>query len=67
MIPYGQHWLDQGDIDSVVEVLKFGPITQGQKVNEFGAALARYSGSNRGIKWNRRFASGGESAWDWPW
>jgi len=39
-IPYGRHCLDEDDIQAVVEVLENGPITQGQKVEEFGQALA---------------------------
>jgi UDP-4-amino-4,6-dideoxy-N-acetyl-beta-L-altrosamine transaminase len=49
LITYGQHWLDDNDIDAIVEVLKLGPITQGQKSKQFGAALAKYSGSLHGI------------------
>ena len=42
-IPYGRHFLDEDDIQAVVEVLENGPITQGQKVEEFGQALADYT------------------------
>ena len=37
-IPYGRHFLDEDDIQAVVEVLENGPITQGQQVEEFGQA-----------------------------
>ena len=48
-IPYGLHYLDEDDIQAVVEVLKNGPITQGQKVEEFGQALADYTGAQYGM------------------
>ena len=45
-IPYGLHWLDEDDIQAVVEVLRNGPITQGDLVQEFGEALANYVGAD---------------------
>ena len=48
-IPYGLHQLDEDDIQAVVDVLKNGPITQGQTVEDFGQALADYSGAKYGI------------------
>ena len=40
-IPYGKHFLDQDDIDSVVEVLKNGMLTQGPKIEEFENLVAK--------------------------
>ena len=34
-IPYGKHFIDENDIDSVVDVLRNGMLTQGPKVQEF--------------------------------
>ena len=34
-IPYGKHYVDQDDIDAVIEVLKGGWLTQGPKIAEF--------------------------------
>ena len=48
-IPYGLHEIDGADIQAVVEILKNGPITQGQVVEEFGQALADYSGAKYGL------------------
>lgn len=48
-IPYGLHELDDNDIQAVVDVLKKGPITQGQIVIDFGQALADYTGAKYGI------------------
>ncbi len=45
-IPYGLHWLDEDDIQAVAEVLRNGPITQGDVVQEFGEALADYVGAD---------------------
>lgn len=47
-IPYGSHEIDVQDIDAVVKVLREGPITQGAVVEQFGNALAEYSGSRYG-------------------
>mgnify|MGYP003325618879 CR=1 FL=1 len=38
---YGKHFLDQDDIDSVVEVLKNGMLTQGPKIEEFENLVAK--------------------------
>lgn len=40
-IPYGKHFLDQDDIDSVVEVLRNGMLTQGPKIEEFENLVAK--------------------------
>ena len=48
-IPYGLHELDDKDIQAVVDILKNGPITQGQTVDDFGQALADYAGSRYGV------------------
>jgi len=45
MIPYGKHFLDQDDIDAVVDVLKNGALTQGPKVAEFERSIAKYTGA----------------------
>lgn len=44
-ISYGRQWLDERDIQAVVEVLKSDFLTQGPKVKEFEAALCRYTGA----------------------
>jgi len=48
-IPYGRHELDDNDIQAVVDILKTGPLTQGQTVEDFGQALADYSGAKYGV------------------
>ena len=44
-ISYGKQSLDQGDIDSVVKVLKGDWLTQGKAVEKFENDLNRYFGS----------------------
>ena len=41
MIPYGHQFIDQDDIDAVVETLKSDFLTQGPKVKEFEESLAK--------------------------
>ncbi|WP_111976544.1 UDP-4-amino-4,6-dideoxy-N-acetyl-beta-L-altrosamine transaminase [Algibacillus agarilyticus] len=41
-IPYGNHQIDDDDINAVVDVLKNHFLTQGQKVPEFEQAIADY-------------------------
>ena len=35
MIPYGKHYIDEDDIQAVVNVLKYGMLTQGPQGAEF--------------------------------
>ena len=48
-IHYGQHELDDNDIQAVLDVLKNSSITQGQNVEDFGQALADYAGAKYGV------------------
>lgn len=48
-IPYGRHYLDQDDISAVIEILESGVITQGPVVEQFGQAVADYSGARYGV------------------
>ncbi len=49
MIPYGKHYLDEEDIQAVVEVLRNGWLTQGPKVGEFEAKISKYVGSKYAV------------------
>jgi len=42
IIPYGRHYIDEDDIQSVVNVLRHGMLTQGPKVFEFEKKVANY-------------------------
>ncbi|MBM4452975.1 MAG: UDP-4-amino-4,6-dideoxy-N-acetyl-beta-L-altrosamine transaminase [Chloroflexi bacterium] len=44
LLPYGHHWIDDGDIAAAVEVLRSDWITQGPKVDEFERKVANYCG-----------------------
>ena len=48
-IPYGFHSIDDSDIQAVLDVLKNGAITQGKNVDDFGQALADYTGAKYGV------------------
>lgn len=41
-IPYGKHFIDESDIEAVVDVLRNGPLTQGPKVAEFEEKFANH-------------------------
>ena len=42
IIPYGKQWIDNDDIEAVVEVLKSDWLTCGPKVEEFEKSIANY-------------------------
>jgi len=49
ILPYGQQWIDDEDIASVIEVLKSDWITQGPKVDEFESKVAEYCGAKYAV------------------
>ena len=49
ILPYGRHYLDQDDIDAVIDVLENHPLTQGKKVDEFEKAVAAYVGAKYAV------------------
>lgn len=44
IIPYGKHFIDEDDVKAVVECLKSGNLTQGNTINKFEDAIAKYVG-----------------------
>ena len=48
-IPYGKQYINQQDIDLVVEVLKSDFLTQGPKIAEFEQNFAKYIGSKYAV------------------
>ena len=44
MIPYGRHYLDDADVEAVVDVLRHGPLTQGHHIEAFERSVAEYVG-----------------------
>jgi perosamine synthetase len=49
MIPYGRQFIDDDDIQAVVDVLRSDWLTTGPKVAEFEQAVAEYMGARQGI------------------
>jgi perosamine synthetase len=49
MIPYGRHHIDEDDIQSVVNVLRSGVLTQGPVVDAFEKAIAEYVGAKYAV------------------
>jgi len=49
IIPYGKHYIDEDDIQSVVDVLRQGMLTQGPKVLEFEKKIASYVGAKYAV------------------
>ena len=49
MIPYGKHFLDEDDIQEVIDILRNGTLTQGIKVDEFEERFSSYVGSKYAI------------------
>ena len=52
MIPYGRQEITQDDIDSVVEALGSDFLTQGPRVPEFEASIARYCSTEHAVAFN---------------
>lgn len=48
-IPYGKHYIDEDDIQAVVEVLRGGWITQGPKISELERAVSSYVGAKYAV------------------
>ena len=49
LLLYGRQWIDEDDIQAVVDVLHSGRITQGPKIEEFEQALAKYCGARYAV------------------
>lgn len=49
MIPYGRHYIDEEDVQAVVEVLRHGALTQGPKILEFELAVADWTGARYAV------------------
>jgi len=52
VIPYGRQWIDENDIQSVVNVLRSDWITQGPRVEEFEKLLTDYIGAKYAVAVN---------------
>lgn len=49
ILPYGKHYVDQDDIDAVIQVLKFQNLTQGEEVLKFENSVAEYVGVKHAV------------------
>ena len=49
MIPYGKHFIDEDDIQSVINTLRSNNLTQGPVVTEFENNLSKYVGSKYAV------------------
>jgi perosamine synthetase len=49
ILPYGRQWLDEEDIQAVVDVLRSDWLTTGPKVREFEEAVAEFSGTAHAV------------------
>ncbi|MGG5316759.1 UDP-4-amino-4,6-dideoxy-N-acetyl-beta-L-altrosamine transaminase [Enterococcus sp. AZ072] len=56
-IPYGTQFIDQNDIDQVVETLKSPYMTQGPKVREFEEVVAKYLGCKYAVAFSNGTAA----------
>lgn len=48
-IPYGKHYIDEDDIQSVVDVMRNAALTQGPKVEAFEQTVAKYVGAKYAV------------------
>ena len=49
MLPYGRQWVDEADVQAVVEVLRSDWLTTGPKVDEFEQAFADFVGAREAV------------------
>lgn len=51
-LPYGKQYIDENDINNIVNVLESDFITQGPKIDEFEENIAEYCGSKYAVVFN---------------
>jgi UDP-4-amino-4,6-dideoxy-N-acetyl-beta-L-altrosamine transaminase len=49
LLPYGRQWIDESDIQAVVEVLRSDWITQGPNIEHFEKSVAEYVGARYAV------------------
>ena len=57
-IPYGRQWIDEKDIQAVVDSLRSDWLTTGPKVSEFEQAVADFVGAKEAVAGTGRPALG---------
>ena len=48
-IPYGKHFIDEDDVNAVVNILENHQLTQGSAVDSFEKAIANYVGAKYAV------------------
>ena len=48
-IPYAKQWIDDEDVQAVVDVLRGDYLTTGPSVTEFGEAVSRVAGTKHAV------------------
>ena len=56
-LPYGQQWIEESDIEAVVNVLKSDYLTTGPAVEEFEQAIAKYVGAKYAVSFSNGTAA----------
>ncbi|MFD3271578.1 UDP-4-amino-4,6-dideoxy-N-acetyl-beta-L-altrosamine transaminase [Paenibacillus dendritiformis] len=56
-IPYGQQWIDEDDIEAVVQTLRSPFITQGPAITDFEASIADYVGAKFAVAFSNGTAA----------
>lgn len=56
-LPYGRQWLEEDDIEAVVNVLKSDYLTTGPKISEFERRLAAYVGAKYAVAFSNGTAA----------
>lgn len=56
-LPYGKQWIDEDDINAVIEVLKSDYLTTGPKVKEFEQAFAKFVNAKYAVSFSNGTAA----------
>lgn len=57
LLPYGRQWIDDIDIESVIQTLKSPFLTQGPKIKEFEISVAEYVGAKYAVSFSNGTAA----------
>jgi len=57
LLPYGRQWIDQTDVEAVIQTLQSPFLTQGPKIKEFEEAVAQYVGANYAVAFSNGTAA----------
>ncbi|MCY9665089.1 UDP-4-amino-4,6-dideoxy-N-acetyl-beta-L-altrosamine transaminase [Paenibacillus alginolyticus] len=57
LLPYGRQWIDEADIETVIQTLKSPFLTQGPKIKEFEDSVAQYVGAKYAVSFSNGTAA----------